>query len=258
MRAEASNPRVELAVTASVVGWGVVQVTAEQIPALRKAPGVWHEKIAPTALKQADEQTVVAVAAVLQAAQRGELVDFASWGILAAPLYFGRSVTLASLLAFEKEGAWGVSPHLIPHHSLHAISGTLSQLLHIHGPNLGVGNGPGATYEAFLLAGAMMSDLNLPGLWIVLTEHDAEPIPGQPMPGCLGVALALRLQGNGAESMQLRVCPGEEEHVEFLASLPEFSLTSFAQELERTDGDPAGMWRLGPRGWLEIESGESR
>jgi hypothetical protein len=85
----------------------------------------------------------------------------------------------AALQRFAAEGAWGVSPHLIPHRSRHSISGTVSQALKIHGPNFGVGGGPGGTVEVLLAATALLEGKRLPGVWIVLTCLDPESPPDE-------------------------------------------------------------------------------
>ena len=103
--------------------------------------------------------------------------SFAAWGVIAAPNFFGRVSNAQSIQRFQAEGAWGVSPHLIPHQSLHGLAGTLSQALKIHGPNFGVSGAPNAGLDALLIAAAMLADGSLPGLWVVLTGHESELIP---------------------------------------------------------------------------------
>jgi hypothetical protein len=178
----------------------LVRVTVEAIPSLRRQPGpVFRAPLAASFLKHADEQTVVGLVAVLEAIHRHNLGDFEfrDWGALAAPRFLGRTATAAALHRFAREGAWGISPHLIPHCSLHALSGTVSQALKIHGPNFGVAGGPGGPGEALLAATAMLRCRQLPGVWAVLTCMDPEPIPdemGQTAvkPDVVGLALALQ------------------------------------------------------------------
>src|SRR5438067_465552 len=71
----------------------------------------------------------------------------------------------------------GLSPHFIPHRSQHAISGTISQALKIHGPNFGAGGGPGAAAEALLAGAVLLEGSRLPGVWVVLTGWDPEYVP---------------------------------------------------------------------------------
>jgi hypothetical protein len=170
------------------------------------------EPLAASFLKHADEQTVVGLASVLQAIHDFDLSStrFTDWAVLAAPRFLGR-VTLASALQrFAAEGAWGVSPHLIPHRSLHSVSGTVSQALKIHGPNFGVGGGPGGVLEALLSAGAILDGHKVPGVWVVLTGWDPEPIPDDKNAGqthCVGLCLALVAERPGRRAARLRLCP---------------------------------------------------
>jgi hypothetical protein len=183
---------------------------------LRRHPGpVCGAPLPPAFLKHADEQTVLGLAAVYHAIHDYHLKPpFTAWGVLAAPRFLGRPTMAAALLRFAAEGAWGVSPHLIPHRSLHAMSGTVSQALKIHGPNFGVGGGPGAAVEVLLAAAALLELQNVPGVWVVLSGLDPEKAPdeaGRTSPGihCVGVALALVPTRAGWPGIRLRVVAGE-------------------------------------------------
>src|SRR5262249_28071175 len=130
--------------------------------------------------------------------------------------FLGRSALAAALPRFAAEGAWAVSPHMIPHRSLHAIAGTVSQALQIHGPNFGVGGGPGAAGEALLAAAALLECQRLPGVWVGPPALDPEPPPedgGGCAPGthCAGLALALVPPRPGWAGIRLRVRAGAAE-----------------------------------------------
>ncbi len=200
-----------------VLAYAALQVPTDQVGPLRRNPGPstgpsGGKTFSPALLRFADEQTVVGIAAVLQAIHRHGLTgtDFTSWGVLGAPMFLGRATVVQAILRFAKEGAWGVSPHIIPHRLLHAVSGTLSQVLGIHGPNYGVGGGPDGISEAFLTAFTLINTDDIPGLWLLLTGSDPEPTldeQGQTVaPGvCEAIALALtRPQGKGT---RLRLTP---------------------------------------------------
>jgi hypothetical protein len=209
-----------------------VRVHYEGLADLRRQPGpACGAPLPPAFLKHTDEQTVVGLAAVLRAIHDHGLTPapqarsasdgttgnpgFTDWGIVAAPRFLGRPTMAAALQRFAAEGAWGVSPHLIPHRTLHSVSGTVSQALKIHGPNFGVGGGPGAAAEGLLTGAAMLECRRLPGVWVVITALDPEQAPdecGRPAPGtvCAGLALALvapRPQGAG---IRLRVFGGSD------------------------------------------------
>src|SRR5262249_6770324 len=139
------------------------------------------------------------------------------WGVLAAPRFLGRACLAQALQRFALEGAWGVSPHLIPHRSLHSVSGTVSQALGIHGPNFGVGGGPDSAAEGLLAAAALVAEQRVPGVWLVLTGWDPEPVldsPGMPSPNghpreadssCLAAALALTPPGAAWQGARLQI-----------------------------------------------------
>jgi hypothetical protein len=197
-----------------------VRVPYEAVAELRRRPGpVCGEPLPQAFLKHADEQTVVGLAAVYQAIHDHALAaaagstPFAGWAVLAAPRFLGRPTLVGALQRFVAEGAWGVSPHLIPHRSLHSISGTVSLALKIQGPNFGVGGGPGAAAEALLAAAAVLECRRAPGVWVVLTGMDPEEPPqdtGQPAPGACFAALALALTPSrpGSAAIRLRIVGG--------------------------------------------------
>src|SRR5262249_55421300 len=140
--------------------------------AWRRNPGRLGETtFPPSLLKHADEQTVAAVVAVLRAtAEHGlDPSGFGAWGAMVAGRFPGRQGFERSWPKFVSEGAWGVSPHLIPHPSLPSAAGLLSQVLGAHGPNLGVGGAPGGEIEALLSAALTLHEGHAPGLWAVLT-----------------------------------------------------------------------------------------
>ena len=159
-------------VCCQVAAEAVVRVHLASLAELRRNPGPVHGDAVPVSLlKHSDEQTVAGLCAVYRAiAQAGwNAISFRDWGVVAAPRFLGRPAMEAALKRFAAEGAWGVSPHLIPHRSLHSVSGTISQALKIHGPNFGVGGGPEGTAEALLAATALLQGKQLAGVWVVLT-----------------------------------------------------------------------------------------
>jgi hypothetical protein len=203
----------------------VVRVSLASLAELRRNPGPIHGEPLPVSLlKHADEQTVAGLSAVYQAIAKAgwHSTCFQDWGVIAAPRFLGRPAMQAALRRFAAEGAWGVSPHLIPHRSLHSVSGTVSQALKIHGPNFGVGGGPNATVEALLAATALLQGKQLPGVWVVLSclkpELPADEA-GLPAPCAQAVGLALALTpiphssscgtgGTGGERVRLHIRDG--------------------------------------------------
>ena len=159
-------------------------MTREQIAGERRRPAPMADgwsPISPALLRQAEDQTVVSLAAVRAALGRLDDRDparFDGWGILAASRFLGRSGLVQAIAGFQSEGVWSVSPHLIPHLTLHSPAGTLSQAMGIHGPNLGIGGGPGSAFEGFLTALTWIGSGLVPGLWLVLTGWSPEFVPG--------------------------------------------------------------------------------
>jgi hypothetical protein len=264
-----------------VLGQASVRVTPAALDGLRRKPGTVPGKALPAGfLKHADEQTVVGLAAVLQAIETNDqaAMRFTEWGVVAVPRFLGRVTLAQALERFAAEGAWGVSPHLIPHRSLHSISGTVSQALTIRGPNFGAGGGPGGVLEGIRTATAMLHGDKVPGVWLVLTGWDPEPIPDGSgvLPAeahCIGLALALTADCPARKGSRLRLTssePGRKieaksqrkdtpnllnlETLMAAVSVPDFKRAAVVWqledggrlELEYADG-PKGL--AGPHGW---------
>lgn len=198
-------------VSCEVAAEAVVRSNLESLAELRRNPGPFPGEPLPASfLKHADEQTVAGLCAVYRAIEKGGLQKtcFCDWGVVAAPRFLGRPAMAAALQRFAAEGAWGVSPHLIPHRSLHSLSGTISQALKIHGPNFGAGGGPSGIAEALLAAAALRQGKQLPGVWVVLTCLDPElslDESGQLPPGTQAVGLALALTSIDTNGSRLRL-----------------------------------------------------
>lgn len=149
----------------------------DELPALRKTPGVYRGESLFKHVRSADEQTVAAVAAVARAVDAAGWNDrsFANWGVLAAPRALGRHRFLGSLDRFRKLGAKSVSPLITPTLSLHAVAGVVSIALQMNGPHYGVSGHGDHIGEALLAGLALMAADRLEGVWIVVSELDPEP-----------------------------------------------------------------------------------
>lgn len=202
------------AVCCDVAAFGTAEFNGGELGALRQKPGP-ARRLPPALLRHSDEQTVACVTAVWQALERYNLADadFSDWGVIAAPRYLGRSEMANAVAKYAAEGAWGISPHLIPHRSLHSISGTISQALGIHGPNFGIGGGSEAAGEIFLSVSTLLERERLPGLWLVMSGWDQEPAPKPDASStCGAVALALVTESSGAATgRRLRILPAVGE-----------------------------------------------
>ncbi|GEM_PF-2361539 len=206
----AASPLCSIA-TCDICAAAVVRAAPRRLEALRRDPG---QALRPAALRHADDQSVVGLAAVLAALRAANMTadQCADWVVVAAPRFLGRIVLAAALRRFAAEGAWCVSPHILPQQSQHAVAGLISQILGIQGPSLGVGGGPGVGAESALTATALLQGNQMPGAWLVITGWNQEPIPDEqgclpPHAECQALALGLTPTRASQQRPQLCVCP---------------------------------------------------
>ena len=232
----------------ALVGHAVISATWEEMQQWRKT----STHLTTQLLRQADEQTLIALAAMDQLRQSQAFVheDLSLWGLIAAPRYLGRFMMAEALQKFQKEGAWGVSPHLIPHRSLHSVSGTLSQAFGIHGANFGVGGGPTAVAEAMVLAAGLLEEY-LPGVLLVMTGLSPDYIPdGNDPPAdqlCKAVALAIRPSWGARCGDHLVIAPEEDSIGQPELTLEDLYLTLQSEWVGRK------RWRLPYGGTLQLD-----
>jgi hypothetical protein len=201
-------------------------------------------------LKQADEQSLTALVSLRQAMDAAGIVpaDCDSWGIVAAPRTPGRKRIAESIARFAEQGAWSVSPHVIPHCSLHSLPGILSQALQLHGPNIGAGGVPGAEAEALWAALALLEGERLPGVWVVLTGWEHESTTSE-SGACQAAVVGLRpAAGQPLSYLRFRVAADE-------TALPDFSLASFGEALAQGS---RGSWQAGGAAVLLEPAGGAR
>ncbi len=198
-----------------VIARAALTISTDQFPALRRQPGPGAgEHLPNNFLKHSDEQTLAGLASVLQAIESAQIDDstLSAWGIVAAPCFMGRSTLVTAMARYEAEGAWGMSPHFIPHKSQHAVSGTISQALKIHGPNFGTGGSPSGVVDALFNAAVIVETEDVPGVWVVLTGWEPEYVPdtdGQPLVPvrCLAVALGIVRATHPSSGFQICAYP---------------------------------------------------
>ncbi len=239
-----------------LAGWGVVRIPWAEIPRRRQDPGPAAGLTPAPHLKLADEQTVVACAAVLDACARSGWAptDFGEWGVLAAPTYIGRAKFAPSLRRFRKMGARGVSPLIIPTMSNHAVAGTLCLILDSHGPNFGIG-GSTPMVDELLLNALSLSDERCPGIWAVITAWAPEPIPDDEGNGittpAVGVGVALALVPHASSGGVRLVAPASG------GSAPETAGTVFelADFLEQNGSNAIWHCPILGGGHLELSAG---
>jgi hypothetical protein len=236
-------------------------IAFQDFSSLRCQPGP-GQPLSSNVLKHADEQTLAALTAVRQASTCPTLRDasFEGWAIVAAPAFIGRTMVAASLQRYAIEGAWGMSPHVIPHRTQHSVSGTISQILGIHGPNFGTGGGPADAGQALLAASTLLAQEHSPGVWVVLTCWHPELIPDQPIPAgmvCHAVALALVVSDPGWPGLKITIRPKAGLHDGIQQSpLHDFDVRNLVRFLRA--GTPIRQrWSLGTWGDVEFERGAS-
>jgi len=233
-----------------------VEAARSTIPAFRKQLNQEYS-LSPSVLKYAEEQTVISLAAVLYAIRDFGLNKeaFAEWGVASGPRFLGREHLARHLDKCHLQGALGASPLITPYLSLHAVSGTISLALRIHGPNLGVGGGNGSMKEALLAGLAMQQEQSLPGVWVTVSEWDPEPIPNdasqQPEPVCRAVSLAL-IPAEVDQGLKLRLVPNGEERARASATVAD--LAQFLAKSSEPSQQRKWSCLLAGNGSLELTS----
>lgn len=237
-----------------VAAHGIVSATLDDVRTLRDQPGgPAGPAIPPRFLRQADEQTVVGLASVLRAMAEPALQDrcFDEWGIVAGPRFSGRVMAVAAFDKFAREGLATFSPHIIPQYSLHAMAGAISVALGLHGPNFGVSGGADGLAEGLTAAVSLMDGDVFPGLWLVLTGWDPEPLPRAPDSGLTNSvchALALALVPQAAEHGSLRLTAAATPRLSDDPAATS-TLESLIDRLATSaSGQPMAPWSL-PLGW---------
>lgn len=249
-----SRPSVGNEPSLCLTGWGSAKADLASVAGMRKSLPAWAPKDTPGHfLKHADEQTVLAVAAIDQAIRSSALdpAEFCDWTIIAAPRFIGRLAGTTTLDRFSRGGGPAISPHVIPQHSLHSISGALSILLASHRPNFGIG-GTGDSLAEGLLASLTIPADGCTKTWLISTAWDPEPQiddGGQCIntPVCHAVALALQsgAQSQACGSLRLMLQSGPIENHRALCWYE--NAASLSQGLAAlSPGGPPGCfaWRL--------------
>jgi hypothetical protein len=182
----------------------LVKARLSDMGALRSRPapeGV--PPLPPRFLRHADEHTVIGMHAVLMALSEVQsperLPPLARHAVIAAPCQAGRIATAQALAGLDTSGPSAIKPHIVPQCSMHSVAGAVSVALGTHGPHLGVGGGPDALSEGFLVVTSLLAsggDPQCEAAWLIATEWDVEPAldsKGIPTddPSCRAIAMLL-------------------------------------------------------------------
>ena len=187
--------RIEL----PIVARGSARLTLAELAAIRKEPpACFSTKLTPQFLKHSDEQTLASLVALYAAiADFGTgAEDFGPWGVVSLSRSLGRGAFAAVMDKYRIDGAWGVSVQVIPHRTPHAVAGTISLGLGMHGPAIGVNGGPDGDATALLTLPALFAERHWRGVWLVCSEWSPELAidgGGRPVSDsvCLATAVAL-------------------------------------------------------------------
>ena len=193
-----------------VAARGSAIVPLAQVDAIRAKLAQNNGKPIPLKhVKNSDEQTIAGLSALFQAVRAAgwEERTFRDWGVVGAPRFLGRMSVTTTLNKYLTDPRYSVSPHIIPNQSLHSLASTVSLVLNVQGPNFGVGGGPQHVADAFLAGLRAAISGRQPGVWLVISEFDPEPIPdvaGKPTNDVVAHAVALALEpGDGSSQLQL-------------------------------------------------------
>jgi hypothetical protein len=212
----------------------IVEAPLSAVAMLRDAPlPAGGPALPPRFLRHCDEQTVVAVRAVLDAIARlPEPLPLDRCGVVGAPCQAGRIATARSLAQLRVGGAVTISPHIVPQCSLHSLAGAVSVALGMHGPHLGIGGGPDALAEGLFTALTLFhggAAAHCDAVWLLASAWDTEPeldSSGEAIndPVCRAVALLLVPESGAAHdrlTLTLHV-PGTQSEAAESTSLADF------------------------------------
>lgn len=135
----------------------------------------------PRFLRHADEQTVIGMHSIIQAmaADTQDSRDIRNDAVIAATCLGGQPSAARTMIGLRDKGPVAVRPHIVPQCSLHSVASTASVGFGMHGPNFGVGGGPHAPAEGFLLALTLAPMLAKTSpssrIWLVCTGWDQQP-----------------------------------------------------------------------------------
>jgi len=251
----------------AIVARSTARLTLAELASLRKQPPAsFAPKLSPLFLKHSDEQTLAAMAALHQARVDFGLdsVDFGPWAIVSISRYMGRAAFATLRDRYSVDGAWGVSVQVIPHRTMHSVSGTISLGLGIHGPAIGVNGGIDADNTGLLSLACIMSRGAWQGVWLVCSHWSPEATVDQKGnivsdSVCLAAALAL-VPGDSPNPLgYIRFEADDQLHrsaatrQQALAD-PAVGLVEYILDDERREADPQ-LWRRSTQTGLRIEVG---
>ena len=110
---------------------------------------------------------------------------------------------------YQNGGPWGVSVHVVPHCTSHAVAGTISLALESHGPCIGAGVGGNDELDALLAAACILRQPDWFGAWIVFSAWSPELAidkTGRPVSDSLCLATAIAVTREWSACSIGRIC----------------------------------------------------
>jgi hypothetical protein len=251
-----------------ITAHALVKASLSDMGTLRNRPAPdGMPPLPPRFLRHADEQTVVGMHAVLTALSEVPSTDsvppLACHAVIAAPCQAGRIATAQALAGLDTSGPSAIKPHIVPQCSMHSVAGAVSVALGMHGPHLGVGGGPDALSEGFLVVMSLLAgggDPHCEAAWLIATEWDVEPAldsKGIPTndPSCRAIAMLLEpsartAEGDHAGSLTLAVRRSRQRQTGARPAIAPCTLANLAGVL---GGDRHGPTTLLCLGGFEVE-----
>ena len=189
--------RLAPGVSARVVAVARVTRAGADIAALRgPLQQFFGNTVSVGILKQCDDLVLLSLTALRDAITAFGITPErqAGWGVVANPRRAGQARMTETITKFLTNGAWSVSPHVIPHCLLHSLSGILSQALALNGPNMGVGGVPDTEEDVCLGMAAWLAGEDATGGWMVWAGWQNDNPEG---PDAVGEALVAAVEYTG-------------------------------------------------------------
>jgi len=172
----------DLSALCLVESYATASVHSSEVSALaREKHSHGCHSLPPRFLRHADEQTVIGMHSIIRAmaVDTQDSRDMSNDAVIAATCLAGQPSAARTMIGLRDKGPVAVTPHIVPQCSLHSVASAASVGFGMHGPNFGVGGGPHAPAEGFLLALTLAPMLARTSpstrIWLVCTGWDQQP-----------------------------------------------------------------------------------
>ena len=172
----------DLSALCLVESYATASVHSSEVSALaREKHSHGCHSLPPRFLRHADEQTIIGMHSIIRAmaVDTQDSRDMSNDAVIAATCLAGQPSAARTMIGLRDKGPVAVTPHIVPQCSLHSVASAASVGFGMHGPNFGVGGGPHAPAEGFLLALTLAPMLARTSpssrIWLVCTGWDQQP-----------------------------------------------------------------------------------